>query len=195
MIHPIAGLVIRKGREIFARLCPVAILTLVTGGGQMTFRALRVALLLASLPVAGCGTAANLANQKPGAGGVVPFGGVRQDVACLQKAANGEVCFRGHPKSDSEQYPQRALMLFCAADLPLSLVGDLVTWPYTVVYTFINQPIPTPPVLIANPPVPPAIPAPPDTPPMPIPIPPEGQALPEAQPQAPPPQPLPKPKE
>jgi hypothetical protein len=157
----------------------------------MAFRTIRVALLLSSLPVAGCGTAANLANQKPGAGGVVPFGGVRQDVACIQKAANGEVCFRGHPRSDSGQYPQRALMLFCAADLPLSLIGDIATWPYTVSYSFINQPVPVPPVVIANPPVPPALPAPPDTPPMPVPIPPDVQAPPEA----PPPQPLPKPKE
>lgn len=112
----------------------------------MAFRAIRVALLLSILPAAGCGTVANLANQKPGAGGVTPFGGVRQDVACLQQAANGNFCLRGHPKSDSEQYPQRALLLFCAADLPLTLIGDLVTWPYAAAYTFINQPIPTPPV-------------------------------------------------
>jgi uncharacterized protein YceK len=144
----------------------------------MAFRTIRVALLLASLPVAGCGTVANLANQKPGAGGVAPFGGVRQDVACLQKAANGEVCFRGHPKSDSGQYPQRALMLFCAVDLPLSLIGDLVTWPYAVSYTYINQPVPNPPVLIADPPPPPAVPAQPAAPPMPIPTPPDVEPVP-----------------
>jgi hypothetical protein len=161
----------------------------------MAFRAIRVALLLSSLPVAGCGTVANLARQQPGAGGVVPFGGVKQDVYCIQKAAGGEVCFRGQPKSDSEQYPQRALMLVCAADLPLSLIGDLVTWPYTVVYTFINQPIPVPPVVVAPPIAPPTIPLVPATPPMPIPVPPEAQGAAEAKPQAPPPEPLPKPRE
>lgn len=138
----------------------------------MAFRAIRVALLLSILPVAGCGTAANLTRQKPGEGGVSPFGGVRQDVACIQKVANGELGFRTHPKSESEQYPQRALMLFYVADLPLSFIGDLVTWPYTVAYSFINQPIPTPPVMVATEPVIQAIPAPPVTQPMPTPIPP-----------------------
>jgi uncharacterized protein YceK len=139
----------------------------------MTFRAIRVALLLSTLPLAGCGTVANLARQKPGEGGVSPFGGVHQDVACIQKAANGELGFRAHPKSESEQYPQRALVLFCAVDLPLSLIGDIVTWPYTASYTFINQPVANPPVLVADPPL---IPAPPATPPMPIPVPPVAQA-------------------
>jgi hypothetical protein len=37
-------------------------------------------------------------------------------------------------------------MLFCAADLPFSLIGDVLTWPYAAAYSFINQPIPTPPV-------------------------------------------------
>jgi hypothetical protein len=161
----------------------------------MAFRAIRVALLLSSLPVAGCGTVANLARQQPGAGGVVPFGGVRQDVSCIQKASNGELGFRGHPKSDSEQYPQRALILACAADLPLSFLGDIVTWPYTVVYTYINQPVPVPPVVVVPSPVPPTIPLVPATPPMPIPVAPEGQGQAAGVPQAPPPQPLPKPKE
>src|SRR4051812_28079245 len=97
----------------------------------MAFRTIRVALLLSILPAAGCGTVANLARQKPGQGGVSPFGGVRQDVDCIQKAVNGEGGFRAQPKSESEQSPQRALMLFCVADLPLSLIGDVVTWPYT----------------------------------------------------------------
>ena len=157
----------------------------------MAFRTIRVALLLASLPAAGCGTAANLANQKPGAGGVVPFGGVRQDVACIQQAANGDFCLRGHPKSHSDPYPQRALMLACAVDLPFSLVGDLLTWPYTAAYTFINQPVPVPPVVIASPP-PPAIPTVPDVPPMPVPTPPDAPAPGEAPPA---PQPLPQPEQ
>lgn len=117
----------------------------------MAFRAVCVALLISSLSSVGCGTVANLARQKPGEGGVSPFGGVRQDMACIKQAANGELGFRTHPKSESEQYPQLAIMLFCGADLPLSLIGDVVTWPYTAAYSFVNQPVPTPPVTLAPP--------------------------------------------
>ncbi|MBN9118156.1 MAG: hypothetical protein J0I06_03155 [Planctomycetes bacterium] len=157
----------------------------------MTFRAICVALLLACLPAAGCGTVANLARQKPGQGGVSPFGGVKQDVACIQNAANGEFGFKTHAKSESEQYPRVALMVLCAADLPLSLIGDVVTWPYTVSYTFINQPVPLPPVTLINPPVPQVIPA-PMTQPMPLPAPPEPlPAIPPVpQPALPPPPPM-----
>src|SRR4051812_10142417 len=116
----------------------------------MAFRAIRVALLLSTLPVAGCGTVANLARQKPEQGGVSPFGGVRQDVSCINKATNGELDLRTHSKSESAQRPQVALMLLCAADLPFSLIGDVVTWPYTVAYSYINQPIPIPPVTQAT---------------------------------------------
>jgi hypothetical protein len=149
----------------------------------MTFRAMCVAVLLSSLPIAGCGTVANLAKQKPGEGGVSPFGGVRQDVACIKNAANGDFGLRAHPKSEPEQYPRAVLTLFCAADLPLSLIGDLVTWPYTAAYTFINQPIPAPPVGVANPPLAQAIPTPPVTQPMPVPLPPLTQTTAEEQPQ------------
>lgn len=97
-----------------------------------------------------------------------PFGGVRQDVKCIEKAANGEFGFRSHPKAESEQHAQVALMLFCAADLPFSLIGDVVTWPYTVAYSCINQPIPVPPMT---------------------------QALAEGPPQGSPSEPLPKPTE
>ncbi len=116
----------------------------------MAFRAICVALLLASLPIAGCGTVANLVKSSPEEGGRSPFGGVRQDMECVDTARNGEFGFRTHPKSDAEQYPQVALMLFCAADLPFSLIGDVVTWPYTAAYSFINQPIPTPPLTQAT---------------------------------------------
>ncbi|HEU5407433.1 MAG TPA: YceK/YidQ family lipoprotein, partial [Nitrospira sp.] len=73
-----------------------------------------------------------------------PFGGVRQDVSCIKKAASGEVACT--PCSKSEQYRLTALSLFCAADLPFSLIGDVVTWPYTATYCYINQPTPSPPV-------------------------------------------------
>src|SRR6516225_975800 len=120
-------------------------------GGKMGFRAICVALLLSSLPIAGCGTVANLAKPGPEQGGKAPFGGLRQDLSCIEKASNGECGFRTDIESD--QYRQVALMLCFYADLPFSLVGDVVTWPYTAAYTCINQPVPTPPVLQAPPPV------------------------------------------
>lgn len=142
-------LVIRNGHFGLARSCPVAILTLFPGGGEMAFRAICVALLLSSLPSVGCGTVGNLARQGPEQeGGMSPFGGVRQDVSCIQKAANGDC---GCSKSDQNR--QVARRLFCAADLPFSLIGDVVTWPYTVTYSYINQPFPIPPVRQA--PIPP----------------------------------------
>jgi uncharacterized protein YceK len=118
----------------------------------MAFRASCVALLLLSLPIAGCGTVANLARPGP-EGGKDPFGGVKQDVGCIKQAETGELGTGTPPKP--EQHPQVARMLLCAADLPFSFIGDVVTWPYTATYSYINQPIPTPPV-IWTPPVPPA---------------------------------------
>jgi hypothetical protein len=56
-----------------------------------------------------------------------PFGGVRHDMWCIRKAANGESGCRTPPTSQSEQFRQVALMVFCAADLPLSLIGDVVS--------------------------------------------------------------------
>jgi hypothetical protein len=121
--------------------------------GEMAFRAICVVLLLSSLPIAGCGTVANLAKQGPEeVVGMAPFGGVRQDVSCIKQAENGECGFWTKPKSEPSQHPQVALMLFYAADLPLSLIGDVVTWPYTATYAYINQPIPTPPLTQAPPP-------------------------------------------
>ncbi len=133
----------------------------------MTARTIAVALLLAILPMAGCGTAANLVCLPPAEGGKSPFGGVRQDMWCIENAANGDFSCRACPESEPKQYPQVALLLFCAADLPFTLIGDVVTWPYAAAYSFINQPIPTPPVL--GPPAPPMLQAPvengPQTPP------------------------------
>ena len=135
----------------------------------MASRAVCVALLLSSLSVAGCGTVANVARQQPGAGGVRPFGGVRQDVSCIRKAANGDSGVGAHPHSESGDYPRAVLMLACAADLPLSLIGDIVTWPYAVAYSFINQPVPVPLVVVADPLVTGSAPTSPTAPPMPIP--------------------------
>jgi uncharacterized protein YceK len=121
------------------------------GGGEMAIRAICVALPLSSLLIAGCGTVANLAKPGPEEGGKAPFGGVSQDVTCFKKAASGSIGFRTPPMPGSDQPPQVALMLLCAADLPFSLIGDVLTWPYTATYTCINQPVPTPPVIQAPP--------------------------------------------
>lgn len=145
----------------------------------MPFRSGRVALLLLSLPLAGCGTVANLAASRSQEGGTVPFGGVHRDLQCLRGAANGDIGYRGRPKAaDQESYPRTALMLLCAADLPLSLAADTVLWPYTKAYAFINQPTPTPAIVQADPPVPQTtltpvpVMAPPAPPTMPVPAPP-----------------------
>ena len=85
----------------------------------MAFRPICVALLLTSLPVAGCGTVANLACSPPEEGGKSPFGGVGRDVDCIKKAANGEFTFKAHPESDPVQHPQVAPMLVSAAGPPV----------------------------------------------------------------------------
>src|SRR5262245_13022266 len=113
----------------------------------MAHRTCCVAVLLSILPIAGCGTVSNLARSLPEEGGRTPFGGVRHDVVCIKQAAKGELAVGAHAKA--EQEPQVALMLLCAADVPFSFVGDVVTWPYTAAYSFINQPVPVPPVIQA----------------------------------------------
>src|SRR5437763_439419 len=102
----------------------------------MAFRGTCAALVLSSLFVAGCGTVANLV--KPGAdGGKTPFGGVQEDEWWINEAANGE-CVVGSDRKSAE-HPQLALMLFYAVDLPFTYVGDVLTWPYSAAYTFINE--------------------------------------------------------
>jgi hypothetical protein len=100
----------------------------------------------------------------------------------MKTAENGECGLTTHPQSEPEQHPQAALALFYAADLPFTFVGDVLTWPYTAAYSFINQPVPVPPV--THPPLfppPPAIVAPPPV------------TAAEVGPQASPPQSVPKP--
>jgi uncharacterized protein YceK len=119
----------------------------------MVCRAIGVALLLASLPIAGCGTVANLANPHTEDGGHLPFGGVKRDVTKLDQAAHGAYGYKTPPK-DADQHPQVVPALCAAVDLPFSLVGDVLTWPYTATFTFINQPIQVPPMVPGpNPPV------------------------------------------
>ncbi len=109
----------------------------------MAIRTICVALLLSSLSLAGCGTIANLAKAPPD-GGKSPFGGVRQDVNYIHNGTDaGPGC---GTQPEPEPYRQFALRLCGAVDLPFSFVGDVVTWPYTATYSFINQPVPVPPV-------------------------------------------------
>lgn len=123
----------------------------------MAIRATWVALVISSLPLAGCGTVANLAHPGPVGVTKVPFGGVRKDVAGIEGAANGESCL--WTQTQPEQRPLVLPMLLFAADLPLSLIGDVVTWPYTAAYTFINEPVPVPLPVPPPPPPPPVLPA------------------------------------
>lgn len=140
----------------------------------MNIRAIGAAVLLSTLPAAGCGTVTNLARTNTETGGRVPFGGVKQDLACLQSASDEHTGIRRHSTSESEPYPRAMLACFCAIDLPFSLVGDLVTWPYTWGYTVVNEPIPTTPITFADGPaaVPAPLPVPPAPKSMPVPVPP-----------------------
>lgn len=141
----------------------------------MSSRVMCVAVLLAAVPAVGCGTVSNLARTDPATNGKVPFGGVKQDLAGIQDVTTAEPSFAIHPKARAENHPHWAVALFCAADLPFSLVGDFVTWPYVWAYSVVNKPVPVPPIVIADPaPVPPpaALPPVPATKPMPLPTPP-----------------------
>jgi uncharacterized protein YceK len=115
----------------------------------MTLRASCLALLLSILPMAGCGTVANLAKPGPVEGGKTPFGGVRYDLSCIQNASNGDSDSKTGPMPDSEEH-QTAHMLLWAVDLPFTCIGDVITWPYTASYTFINTPVPVPPIMQAT---------------------------------------------
>ena len=149
----------------------------------MGFRTICVALVLSSLPIAGCGTIKNTVVTRPEEGGKTPFGGVRHDMVCIRQAANGEYGRTG-PKSESEQHPQVFRTLLFAADLSFTYIGDFMTWPYTAAYTYINEPIPTPPVTLTTPPANQPGTMPPATLTMPMPIPAPPPTLPPTTPPA-----------
>lgn len=118
----------------------------------MRMRMIAVAMVLSSLPCLGCwGTTVNLIRPGPEGGGMVPFGGVKQDLICMQEAAASKLNFDGAVESDEYKYPHAAIFLFCGLDLPFSFIGDLMTWPYVETYLYINEPIPVPPVTQAPP--------------------------------------------
>jgi hypothetical protein len=86
----------------------------------MSMKWMRRVALAAGLATFGCGTMANLDGRLlpvPGPSGQVvstPFGGVRRDIVWAKTA-------------------ESTAKLRYVADLPLSLVGDLVTLPKTVI--------------------------------------------------------------
>lgn len=85
-------------------------------------RVMSFLILTAVVASGGCGTMANVHGQRlppPSAAGqevTRPFGGVRRDIEWVQ----------------SDDVPNH---LWYAADLPLSLIGDLVTLPKAVIGT------------------------------------------------------------
>src|SRR6185312_4037995 len=138
----------------------------------MNVRVTTGVLVLACLASAGCGTVANLAHCRPEEGGRIPFGGIKHDLACIQKAPGGDA---DKPETARDNYPRTALTLLCAVDLPFSFVGDVITWPYTASFTYVNQPAPFTPIQILPPLLPAAAPveappveAPPEMRPLPV---------------------------
>lgn len=101
----------------------------------MAIRAICIALLLSTLPIAGCGTVSNLVMVHPDEGGKSPFGGVRHDVSRIKTQAESKEC------------QQIATRVLYTADLPFTFIGDVVTWPYTASYSYINSPVPVPPLI------------------------------------------------
>ena len=121
----------------------------------MNVRVTTGVLVLACLASSGCGTVANLAHCRPEEGGRIPFGGVKHDLACIQKSSSGEA---GKQDTARDNYPRTALTMLCAVDLPFSFVGDVITWPYTASFTYVNQPAPFTPIQILPPLLPAAAP-------------------------------------
>ncbi|WP_168219484.1 hypothetical protein [Limnoglobus roseus] len=117
----------------------------------------------------------------PDGEGKIPFGGVKHDMAFVREGIGGGAGKAHHP-AGSGQSPGTLAAFVCAADLPFSLVGDIVTWPYTKAYTRINEPIPYPPVTMSALPPLQGIPIPPppapDTKSAPVPTAPSSQPMP-----------------
>lgn len=106
----------------------------------MTLRSARLILPFAAFLSVGCGTAHNI---NPSKQGIIwgsweddqpkttsVFGGVRGDWAGATRMKGQDEFANGY---------RIFIAPFFVADLPLSLVGDVVTLPYTVAYTLFNQ--------------------------------------------------------
>ena len=118
---------------------------------MIAHRTICIALLLSSLPIAGCGTVGNLARPGfPVGGGKIPFGGVAHDMACIRDVSNGEATSGTPPKLVRSE--QVAHSLLWAIDLPFSFVGDVLSWPYVKSYVFINSPTLAAPAIQLMPP-------------------------------------------
>jgi uncharacterized protein YceK len=88
-----------------------------------------------AVALVGCGTVANTVWLAPYEGGQKIFGGVRVDVA----AAKGcfEEASRAEDSADRLKSGSKAVA-FGALDLPLSLVADTLTLPYTISATLLR---------------------------------------------------------
>ncbi|QEL16766.1 YceK/YidQ family lipoprotein [Limnoglobus roseus] len=100
----------------------------------MTNRQVRAALLLSCFSTAGCGTIANVATRGPEHGGMIPFGGVKQDLTFITSDSNLNI----NQKAPPGTYASRLSIILTTLDLPLSLVGDIVTWPFVELYALSN---------------------------------------------------------
>jgi uncharacterized protein YceK len=101
----------------------------------------RLILLAAGILFAGCGTVANLGVPTQ-AGGLQPFGGVRNDLTLVSQRIGGAV----HEGEDTTVRVEDGFeaLLVTAVDLPLSLVGDAATLLITVP-AYLLQPSKAPP--------------------------------------------------
>jgi hypothetical protein len=93
-------------------------------------------LILACGAASGCGTLFNLAGEEvwvialPQPRETVPFGGVDNDVRWME---------RGIPPNRWGNEWMPGCIAVAAADMPLSLAGDIVTLPWTVPYWILNR--------------------------------------------------------
>ena len=136
----------------------------------MNVRATTAVLLLACLASAGCGTVANLCTAGPRRAAASPSVASSTTSRTFRNRPAGTPTSR---RTARDNYPRTALTLLCAVDLPFSFVGDVITWPYTASFTYVNQPAPFAPIQILPPLLPAAAPAeaPPEMRPQPLPPP------------------------
>lgn len=116
----------------------------------MSYRMLGMALVLTSLSTVGCGTAVNLVRHGS-EGGKVPFGGVQHDLDTFHETQAAAPTTAMGDTTTLTHFVNLGRRIFFVVDLPLSLIADTITWPYTSAYTFINEPVALPPILQAPP--------------------------------------------
>jgi uncharacterized protein YceK len=89
-----------------------------------------IVLVMIPFCVAGCGTVGNIVWSGPPAAAdhMAPYGGVYRDVCVARDCTEDAMS----AKTFREFTSSAAIVLFAAIDLPLSLVGDTVTLPITI---------------------------------------------------------------